>query len=65
MLKIRRYLLETKPQEFRHTNILKLTKATRTRSQHSHNTWKHSGNTLAAWGRPKLHAKHEGVGWYL
>ena len=32
-------------------NVRNLTKVTHTRSQHTHNTWKHSGNTLAAWRR--------------
>ena len=65
MLKVERYLLEAKLQEFRLTIVPKLANATHTRSQHTQNTWKHSGNTLATWGRLEMMQNTKGVGWYL
>jgi hypothetical protein len=64
-----RYLLETKLQEFCLTNVPKLTNATHTCSQNTHNTlktlWGHSGNTLVAWGHLKFVQNTKGVGCYL
>jgi hypothetical protein len=59
-VRIERYLLETKLQKFRLTNVSKHANATHTRSQNTHNTlktlWEYSGSL----GASEVCAKHEG-----